>query len=159
MIILKLKKIFILLFLFIVLFYMLSIFAFADTTGVSIFSGLGDIARFLKRIIVPEFNYFHNKLGEISQHANERLAGVFALYQMLDNFFNELKNAPATKLIFYIPDNFLFRGYKGISINFFESAEPYIRVFRDVVNSTLTIFTSIACYHKLRMLFQQGDNI
>lgn len=153
------KKIIVLLVVFLLSFTILSFSVFADTAQSNSFvSDIGEIARFFKRLVVPEPNYFHNKLGALSQHINERLGGVSYLYQMINNFFKQLKNVPDVSLAFSLPDNFLFPGYRGFSYNFFESARPYVKVFRDVATATCYLSTAIICYHKLRTFFQQGDN-
>lgn len=143
------------LFLFMGLFCLLSLNVYADgETGISIFSGLGQVAQFIKGLIVPDENYFHNSLAALSKHLNERLEGVAFLYQMLNNFFRQLNNVPDVALNIKIPDNFFWGGYQGITIDFLKSARPYIKIIRDVLSPTACLFTAIACYHKLRSFFQ-----
>lgn len=142
----------------ILLFSLLSMTVFADSSSTGIFSGLGDIARFLKRLIVPDANYFHNELASLSKHANDRLGGVAYLYLMINNFFNQLKNVPNMALNFSIPNNFYFRGFQGVNIDVLGAAKPFIDLIRNVLTSAACLFTAVTCYHKLRTFFQQGDN-
>lgn len=138
---------------------LLSLTAFADSrAGGGIFSRLGEIARFLKRLIVPDANYFHNQLASLSKHANDRLGGVAYLYLMMNDFFHKLNNVPPVDIVFTMPNGFLFPGYKGFSVDIFTSAKPFLNLIRNVSTSALAVFTVITCYHKLRTFFQQGDH-
>lgn len=146
--------------LLVLLLVLLSLFAFSvpvlaasGDSGGGIFSGLNQLANFVKRIFVPSQDYFHNKLATLSDKVNAKLGGVGYLYQMLHGFFSTLNNAPAQTLQFSLPDNFLYRGYQGISIDLFYSARPYLKLLNGVLTAAVCLFTAIACYHKLRSFF------
>lgn len=121
----------------------------------SIFSGLKEAANFLGKLFVPDANYFHNKLGDLSARVNERFGGLAYLYRILNNFFSSLKNVPAIEFMVNIPNNFLFRGYKGISLDFFSAAKPYISFLRNTLNAFFYIFTAVICYKKLLTFFHR----
>lgn len=121
----------------------------------SIFSGLKEAANFLKRLIVLDANYFHNKLGDLSARVNERFGGLAYLYLMLNDFFTSLRNAPTIEFMMNIPNNFLYRGYKGISLNFFTSAKPYISFLRGTLTASSCLFTAVICYKKLLTFFNR----
>lgn len=132
--------------------------AFAAGDGIisSIFGGLSDIANFIKRIFVPDKDYFHNQLAIISKMTNDRLGGIAYLYNMLNEFFQELRNTPAAGLSFKLPNSFFFKGYKGFSFDFFASAAPYINFIRNVTTSAFCLFIAVACYHKIRTFFSEN---
>lgn len=133
-------------------------FAATDSDGnifTSIFSGLKEAANFLKRLIVPDPNYFHNKLADLSRRVNERFGGLGQLYQIIDNFFKVLNSAQSASIMFKTPNNFLFRGYQGVSINVLEFAKPFTDFLRNVLNAAACLFTAVICYKKLLTFFEK----
>lgn len=44
------------------------------------FGWFGDIANFVKSLVVPPENYFHNRLSRLNSLVNERFAGLGQLY-------------------------------------------------------------------------------
>jgi len=117
------------------------------------FSWFGDVAHFVKSLVVPPANYFHNRLSHLNDMVNEKFSGLGQLYQILNDFFYKLGDPAPAELTLRIPNNFLFRGYQGFSVNFFGAAMPYIRFLRTVLTAAFTVFTVVVCYHKLRTFF------
>lgn len=122
--------------------------------GDGLFSGLASIAQFLKNLIVPNPDYFHNKLAALSGQVNEKLGGVAYLFQMLREFFAQLNSAPTAGIVFQLPDNFFFGGYRGMSMDLFSGAKPYVGMLRNVGTAAFCVLTAIVCYHKLRAFFR-----
>lgn len=152
---LKKRNVVVFLSLALILALVLNVTAFAVEGG--ILGTLADLKAFFVRLIVPDKNYFHNALGAISAHANERLGGVAYLYHMINNFFNELRYAPTAGLSFSLPNNFFFRGYRGMNFDFLASAKPYVDFIRNVTTAAYCIFIGICCYHKLRTFFNEQE--
>ena len=136
------------------LFLAFSCVAFAAEEG-GVFSGLESLANFVKRIFVPAPNYFHNELGSLSGHVNERFAGLGQLYQLLHGFFSELSHPVTSGITFKLPNNYFFAGYRGMSIDFFQLAKPYISLLRDFLTACYTLIVAIACFHRLRTFFRE----
>lgn len=121
----------------------------------SFFHYLADLFR---KIFVPSDDYFYNKVAELNNNVNKKLGGVAQLYHIIENFFKSLNMPDAEANIgFSLPDNFYFDGYKGVSVNIFSMAKPFIRLLKDVFNVGLCILTAIACYHKLRGFFNERE--
>lgn len=138
--------------------FSLSVCAFAtDGASNGIFSGLVDIGVFIRDLFIPDANYFSNQLSSLNDHVNDRFGGVAYLYLMLNDFFNQLGNVPAVALNVNIPNHLFFPGYRGISIDFFTSAKPYISFLRNVLTASTCLLTAIVCYHKLRHFFSGGE--
>lgn len=121
------------------------------------FSWFGDVANFIKSLVVPPANYWHNRLALLNGVVNEKFAGLGQLYQTLNDFFFKLGNPASAELRFAIPDNFLFSGYRGFSMNFFGAAAPYIRFLRSFLSAGCFIFTVVICYNKLRIFFTERE--
>mgnify|MGYP001028454877 CR=1 FL=1 len=119
------------------------------------FSWFGEIANFVKSLVVPPANYWHNRLALLNSMVNAKFAGLGQLYRTLDDFFRRLSDPAAGQIIASIPDDFLFRGYRGFSMNFFGAAAPYIRFLRAVLSGACFLFTAIVCYHKVRTFFTE----
>lgn len=117
------------------------------------FSWFGEIANFAKSLIVPPANYFHNRLSKLNDLVNQKFSGVGQLYQILNDFFYKIGDPAPADLSLRIPNNFLFFGYQGFSLNFFGAAAPYIGFLRTFLTVCFSIFTVIVCYHKLRTFF------
>lgn len=117
------------------------------------FSWFGDIANFVKSLVVPPANYFHNRLAKLNGLVNEKFSGVGQLYQILNDFFYKIGDPASADLTLRIPNNFLFSGYRGFSLNFFGAATTYISFLRTFLTACVSVFTVIVCYHKLRTFF------
>lgn len=137
-----------------VLFLAFSCVAFAADGG-GIFSGLESIANFIKRIFVPNKNYFHNQLGSLSDHVNSRFAGLGQLYQLLHDFASELSRPLTNGLVFKIPNNYFFPGFRGLSVDVLQIAKPYISFIRDFLTACYSLFIAACCFHKLRTFFSE----
>lgn len=122
------------------------------------FSWFGDIANFVKYLIVPSENYFHNRLSLLNSLVNEKFGGLGQLYQTLDDFFHRLSSPAPIEFEFTMPDNFLFSGFKGFSVDFFANAAPYINFGRSLLTAGFFLLTVIICYHKIRTFFTEEEN-
>lgn len=129
-------------------------FAFAAD---GLFGWLGDLAQFIKRIFVPDPNYFHNRLQELNDLINSRFGGLGDLFLILYHFFSALKSVPSVSISLTIPDDFFFPGFQGFSANFLAGAAPYVSLLRNVFTASCILFTAIVCYHKLRHFFTEGE--
>ncbi len=119
------------------------------------FSWFGEIANFIKSLVVPPANYWHNRLMVLNNMINAKFAGLGQLYRTLDDFFRRLSDPAAGQLVAIIPDDFLFRGYRGFSMDFFGAAAPYIRFMRTVLSASCFLATAAVCYHKVRTFFTE----
>lgn len=136
------------------LFLAFSCAAFAAEGG-GIFSGLESLANFVKRIFVPDKNYFMNKIAGLNARLNDRFGGIAYLFQLLHHFFSAIGSSSTAAITFKLPNNYFFEGYRGMAIDFFQLARPYISVLRSVLTSAYVLFIAICCYHKLRTLFRE----
>ena len=121
----------------------------ADGQSRGFFDTLADIGMFIRNLFVPDGDYFNDQLSSLNDHVNSRFAGLGQLYQMIN------ASPPDISLRLTIPNNFLFPGYRGTSVDFFTSARPYIDFMRNVLNASACLFTAIVCYHKLRHFFTE----
>lgn len=133
-----------------------SAYAAEDRHWWDAFSWFGDIANFVKALVVPPANYFHNRLSKLNDIANQKFAGVGQLYQILNDFFYKLGDPAQANMTVKIPNNFLFSGYQGFSMNFFGAASPYVNFLRTFLTASFSIFTVIVCYTKLRTFFTEA---
>lgn len=150
------KKHFFILFLVVAFLFTLSVPALAVEESGGFFSGLVDIGIFIRDLIVPDSNYFSNSLSDLNDHVNDRFGGLAYLYLMLNDFFKQLGNAPAVALNVSIPNHLFFPGYRGMSLDFFVGAKPYISFLRSFLTAATCLYTAIVCYHKLRLFFSEG---
>lgn len=119
------------------------------------FSWFEDVANFIKSLVVPPANYFHNRLARLNGMINAKFAGLGQLYQTLDQFFRKLSDPSPISFTFRIPDNYLYRGHKGFSLDIFSIATPYLRFLRSFLTACCFLFTVVICYHKLRTFFTE----
>ena len=119
------------------------------------FSWFGDVANFIKSLIVPPENYWHNRLAKLNSLVNAKFSGLGQLYRTLDQFFRVLADPAPAQLKVSIPDNFFYQGYRGISVDFFAAAAPYIRFLWSVLSGSCFLITVIVCYHKVRTFFTE----
>ena len=78
-----------------------------------------------------------------------------AMLLPLNDFFYKIGNPAPADFKVKIPDNFLFQGYRGFSMDFFGSATPYLQFLRAFLTATCFILTAIVCYNKLRKFFTE----
>ena len=122
-------------------------------------SFFSNMAHLFKSLFVPSDHYFYNKVAELNNNVNKKLSGVAQLYHIIENFFKSLSMPDnEANLLFDLPNNWFFDGYKGTSLNLFAIAKPFIRLLKDVFNVCLGILTAIACYHKLRGFFTERES-
>lgn len=133
-----------------------SVYAAEEQHWWDAFSWFGDIANFVKSLVVPPANYFHNRLSKLNDLVNEEFAGVGQLYQIMNDFFYKLGDPAPADMTLRIPNNFLFSGYRGFSLNFFGPASPYIKFLRSLLTASFSIFTVVVCYNKLRSFFTEA---
>ena len=119
------------------------------------FSWLGDIANFIKYLIVPPENYFHNRLALLNNMVNEKFGGLGQLYQTLNDFFIKLSDPAPASLAFTMPNNFLWSGSSGFRVDVFQCAAPYISLLRGFLTAAFFLLTVIVCYHKIRTFFTE----
>ena len=140
---------------------MFTISAFAaETSGGhwwDAFSWFGDIANFVKYLVVPAPKYFHNRLAKLNSLVNEKFAGLGQLFQTLNDFFYKIGDPAPADFKVRIPDDFLFQGYRGFSMDFFGSAAPYLRFLRAFLTAACFILTAVVCYNKLRKFFTEEE--
>lgn len=117
------------------------------------FSWFGDVANFIKSLVVPPPNYWHNRLAKLNGLVNAKFAGLGQLYQVLNDFFFKLGDPAPAQLRFQVPDNFLYPGYKGFSLDLFSITTPYLRFLRSFLTACCFVLTAIICYHKIRTFF------
>ena len=127
----------------------------ADGQSRGFFDTLADIGMFIRNLFVPDVDYFNDQLSSLNNHINSRFAGLGQLYQMINDFFKILASPPDISLRLTIPNNFLFPGYRGTSVDVFASGRVYIDFIRNVLNASACLFTAITCYHKLRHFFTE----
>ena len=132
-----------------------SVYAAEERHWWDAFSWFGEIANFAKSLIVPPANYFHNRLSKLNDLVNVKFSGVGQLYQILNDFFYKIGDPSTVDFSLRIPNNFLFSGYRGFSLNFFSAAAPYIGFMRTLLTASFSVFTVIICYHKLRTFFTE----
>jgi len=134
-----------------------SILAYADDSSHwrDAFSWFGDVANFVKSLVVPPANYWHNRLASLNSMINKKFAGLGQLYQTLNDFFYKLGDPAPTELTFAIPDDFLFPGFRGFSMDFLASSSLLIRFLRSFLTACCFVFTMIICYHKIRTFFTE----
>jgi len=121
------------------------------------FGWFGNVANFIKYLVVPPENYWHNRLAKLNGLINAKFSGLGQLYQTLSDFFWRLSDPASGQLIASIPDNFFFDGYRGFSMDFFGAATPYIRFLRSFLSAGFFLFTIVVCYHKLRSFFTERE--
>lgn len=143
--------------------------AYASDTGVddtagflskllSFFNNFFDnLYEFVRGIFIPSNDFFPNQIQQLQDKVNEKMGGVGYLYDMLKSFFDGLKNTTvSTPLNFSLPDNFLFDGYKGMSIDFLASGAVYVKFLRDFANVLICLATAFVCYKKLTSFFSDA---
>lgn len=119
------------------------------------FSWFGDVANFIKALVVPPSNYFHNRLARLNGMINAKFAGMGQLYQTLDQFFRKLADPAPIAIPFRIPDNYLYKGHHGFSVDIFAIVSPYLRFLRSCLTACCFLFTVVICYHKIRTFFTE----
>lgn len=93
------------------------------------------------------------KNTELNEKAKAKLGGVADLYRLMEDFFSALDNGGAYSFTFSIPDNAFMSGSKGFSVDYMEPVQPVVHILHDVLTAFICIMTAVACYHKLRKLF------
>ena len=119
------------------------------------FSWFKEIANFIKALVVPPENYWHNRLAKLNGLVNAKFSGLGQLYQTLNDFFYKLGDPTPAEFKFRLPDNFLYPGYKGFSLDIFSITGPYLRFLRSFLTACCFVFTVIVCYHKIRTFFTE----
>jgi len=127
----------------------------SDSNWWDAFGWFGDIANFIKYLVVPPENYWHNRLAKLNGLINAKFSGLGQLYQTLNDFFYKLGDPAPVDFKFKIPDNFLYPGYKGFSLDIFSITGPYLRFLRSFLTACCFVLTIIICYHKIRTFFTE----
>ncbi len=102
-------------------------------------------------LFVPEDGYFQSWFQAIKSAFESKIGGLSIVFASISDAFNRLSTATETdsQLVFTVPDNSLWNGFNGISVDFLVSARPYMRWIRPVFNGIILIFTVVLCYRKL----------
>lgn len=119
------------------------------------FGWFKEIANFIKALVVPPENYWHNRLAKLNGLVNAKFSGLGQLYQTLNDFFYKLGDPAPAEFKFRLPDNFLYPGYKGFSLDIFSITGPYLKFLRSFLTACCFVFTVIVCYHKIRTFFTE----
>ena len=104
----------------------------------------------IKGLFIPSADYFKNFFDEIKSAFDKKLGGLSDLLGSLGSSFESLKNSTAkTTLTIKMPDNQLFAGYKGITVDVLKYVGPVLSFIRGLFNAILVVSTIIICYRKL----------
>lgn len=112
---------------------------------------------FIIGIFVPDSDYFKDWFNEILDAINQKAGGLGDLFTHVKNSLAELKTSDNYdySLKLTLPNNHFYSGFKGFSVDFLVSAQPYFKFLKPLFNGVLIIFTAIICYRKLTALFQE----
>jgi len=105
----------------------------------------------LLSLFVPSNGYFTNWFSEIKAAFEAKTGGITGVFEHIADSLDTLKSGSVSEssVILKTNDNYLFSGYKGISVDLLAHAKPLLQFLRNVFNGILVIVTVITCYKQL----------
>lgn len=102
-------------------------------------------------IFVPEDGYLQQWYNDIKTAFEKKVGGLSSAFSNLSSAFNSLKTSAEerTKIILTLPDNWIFQGYKGTSVDLLGYAGGFMSFLRNIFNGIILISTIIICYKNL----------
>ena len=106
---------------------------------------------FFISILVPSEGYFEDWFNEIKNAFEDKLGGLMDFIDEVTNAFDDIANNNGTdsSLIITLPDNWLFSGYKGISVDVLKPFAYLLAWIKNIFNVIVCIFTAITCYKSI----------
>lgn len=116
-----------------------------------------ELGKLIVRIFVPDDDYFSNWFEEIKEAAMEKIGPIADIFGALGDAFRDLEgDNSSTPLILDIPANHFFSGFPGIRVDLLEWGKDLLVVVKGFLTACMVVFTAIACYRRLIVLFE-GD--
>jgi len=108
-------------------------------------------------LIVPDDDYFDRWYDEIKTAANDKFGGLSQLYEIMRDAFAQLQddNIVTTNLWWHIDAGEMFEGSPAIKVDVIEYARPYLKWLKPVLTMIILVYTAIACYRRIVVLFEQ----
>ena len=108
-------------------------------------------------LIVPDAGYYEQWYQEIKSAADDKFGGLSQLYEIMRDAFAQLQddNIVTTNLWWHIDANEMFEGSPAIKVDVIEYARPYFKWLKPVLTMIILIYTAIACYRRIVVLFEQ----
>lgn len=122
-----------------------------------LFDGLLDgIIEGLKDLFIPSDDFFASFNGDISQAIDRKTGGLVFSFKAVTDEFNQLQSGGQTNntLKLTMPDNILYSGYKGTSVNLLGGIGDFATWFRGLFSAFMVVSTIILCYRKVVALFK-----
>lgn len=114
------------------------------------------LLQFFKDLIIPPPDYFKNWFEEVKTKFSEKMGSLATFFDSIGGIFDGLKSKSyeKSKVMFTVPDNSIFMGYKGTSVDLLGFASSWLSWLRTIFNGILVLFTGLICYRKLIALIR-----
>lgn len=110
----------------------------------------------LKDVIVPSDDFFEDFSNDISSAVDRKFGAVGDLVEQIKKGFASLSDSSsAGTLTLTMPDNILFNGYKGTSVNILGGIGTFASWFKAFFSVFLIVVTIIFCYRRLIAMFNK----
>lgn len=108
-------------------------------------------------LIVPDAGYYEQWYQEVKAAADDKFGGLSQLYEIMRDAFAQLQddNIVTTNLWWHIDANEMFEGSPAIKVDVIEYARPYLKWLKPVLTMIILVYTAIACYRRIVVLFEQ----
>lgn len=102
-------------------------------------------------LFVPRDGYLNSWFADIRTAFDSKTGGLSASFSSFQSSVSALTTAPeqALRLDIVLPNNWLYSGYRGTTVNLLGFAGGFFSFIRLVFNGIIVFFTGIACYQKL----------
>lgn len=110
----------------------------------------------LKSLFIPDDNFFASFNADIQSAIDRKTGGLATYFSNITNEFNRLQNSHSTNnaLTLKMPDNHLYNGYRGVSVNLLGGIDSFSVWFRGLFSAFMVITTIILCYRRVISLFK-----
>lgn len=129
----------------------------ADGDDSGLLGGLVDgFLNGLKGLFIPDEDFFTAFNADITAAIDRKTGGLATYFGSLTAEFNQLQNSGKSNdtLKITLPDNLLYKGYKGTSANLLGGIDSFAVWFRGLFSAFMVIGTVVICYRKVIALFK-----
>ena len=100
-------------------------------------------------LFVPSNGYFSDWFNEIKTAFEAKTGGLSTLFDSISGSLGGLSSSGKSTLILKTSDNYLFSGYKGVSVDILAGVKDVLVWLRSFLNGLVIIYTVITCYKQL----------
>jgi hypothetical protein len=109
-------------------------------------------------LFIPDEDFFEDFNNDIRDAIDRKTGGLATAFGSISDRFENIGNGGSVnnELELELPDDLLYDGYRGTSVNVLQGLGDFSVWFRGLTSAFLVVSTLIYCYRKTVSLFKGG---